>query len=240
MQYMQEDQAMKTSSGFLVGAFAVGLFCGLWVPQAAYAQKPKAVVVTGWNKNAKDKEWDDKTAAEAKKDLEDAGYEVELITEADKATAKAKITDPNTKAPVIIDHGATGEQKIGFKSAGGALETLLGSDVGDGPFNNIEIASIHACDQNQQSWKDKFPKADFHSWTGCVYASTILEWQKKKKYAAATSPQTQQTSIQTHPFLLDGQFLEEGSSGILFPLDPLSGNWQMAPALAAASTTISW
>lgn len=230
---------MKTPSRILLSALGIALFCGLWLPQAALAQNPKAVVITGWNENAKDKEWHDKIAEEAKKDLEAAGYDVEVITEADKDKAKEKITDANTKVLVVIDHGATGEQKVGFKSSGGALETLLGSDV-TGPFNNIQVATIHACDQNQQSWKDKFPNADFHTWTGCVYPSTELEWQKKKEYAPAQTPQTLQTSIETHPFLLDGKFLEEGTTGILFPENPLSGNWQMSSALAAAFGSLDY
>lgn len=210
------------------------LFALQMLPAAAVAaDKPKAVVMTGYNKGAADKAWDDKAAAEAKKDLEAAGYEVELISEASKATAIAKIKDPTTAAVVIIDHGGTGEEKIGMKNPDGSLETLLGSDLA-GTYDHIKIATLHACDQNQQSWRDKFPKSDFHSWTGCTYGSSILEWQKKKTYAAASAPVEKQSNIKLDPLLNGGgKFLDIGE-GVMAPVNPLSGNWEMRTDLADA------
>jgi hypothetical protein len=202
-------------------------------PTAVWAG-PKAVVVTGWNKNAKDKEWHDKIAAEAKKDLEAAGYEVTVITEATNAEFQAAVNDPNNKGLVYIDHGATDKEKVGLKDPNGKLETTQGSDFA-GDYSRYEIVTIHACDQNQQSWKDKFSDASFHSWDDCVYPSTELTWQTNNEYPDANSPDpNNRTSNGTDQSLLEGQFLEEGTSEILYPINPLSGNWPMSSSLAAA------
>jgi hypothetical protein len=144
----------------------------------------------------------------------------------------AKIKDTSTAAVWMIAHGAKGKQDMDMKKADGSADPLLGSDL-TGPFDHIKIATIHSCDQNQQSWKDKFPKSDFKSWDGCVLPSTIQAWQDSKKYEPAEAPKEKQETLNTHPLIEEGQFFLQPSD-TWAPNNALSGNWAMNPLLAQA------
>lgn len=206
-------------------------FAALALPGLAWS-KPKAVVITGKSNDADDKARDDKAAAEAKKDLEAAGYEVEVMDQPTKAAVVDKIKDTSTAAVWIIAHGAKGSEDMDMKKADGTADPLLGADLA-GTFDHIKIATIHSCDQNQQSWKDKFPKSDFKSWDGCVLPSTIQAWQDQKKYELAEAPKEKQETHNTHPLIEDGQFFQQPSN-TWAPNTGLSGNWPMNPVLTAA------
>lgn len=129
--------------------------------------KPIAYVVTGWNKDSDNKSTHDKIAAEAKKDLENAGYEVTVVTEATAEQFKYIVKESNAKALVFIDHGHKTKQKLAFKrpGPGNELEAVNGSDF-SGTYPNFDIVTIHACGQYKKSWMDKFPNAAFESWPG--------------------------------------------------------------------------
>jgi hypothetical protein len=195
--------------------------------------KPKAYVITGWNADAGDKKAHDEIAKEAKKDLEQAGYEVIVITEANAAQFKDAVNDPNAKALVFIDHGAKGKERVGLKAPNGDVETVNGEDLND-TYDNFDIVTIHACDQNQATWRNRFHDANFFAWTDSVYPSTELAWQKEKTYPDANNPQPGTGTITTDPNLTEGQFLEEGYSEVLAPTNPVAGNWPMDGRLASA------
>lgn len=197
---------------------------------AVLADGPKAYVMTGWNTSAADKADHEKIAAEAKKDLEAAGYKVTQILEATKAQVKDAIQDPAACAMVLIDHGTTGLARVRCKDNNGVAERVTAAQFG-GPFNNFKAVTIHACDQNQDGWKELFPNADFHSWTGSIYCSDELEWQKNKQYRAPNVPQAGESQGEIADDLEEGQF-PNASDGTVAPLGGLSGNWPMDPVLA--------
>ncbi|MBL8999958.1 MAG: hypothetical protein JNK25_02335 [Phycisphaerae bacterium] len=197
----------------------------------ALADGPKAYVMTGWNTSPGDKADHEKIAAEAKKDLENAGYKVTLIHEASKQQVKDAIQDPDARAMVLIDHGTKGRARVRCKDNNGVAERVTAEQFG-GPYNNMKAVTIHACDQDQQAWKDLFPNADFHSWTGDVYCVDELEWQKNKTYRRANEPQAGQSQGEVDEDLTHGQF-PEAADGTTAPLHGLSGNWPMDPALGA-------
>lgn len=192
--------------------------------------KPKAYVITGWNEGADDKAAHDAIADQAKKNLEAAGYDVTQITEATAEQIKNAIKDPAGQALVFIDHGATSEERIVGKK-NGAKDRVFGSDF-SGTFENYKAVTIHACGQNQESWKNKFPKADFFSWTGCTFTKDELAWEKNKKYADAQTPGgAKQEDIELSPLLTNGNFQDVDGDAV--PVDSLfGGNWLMDNALA--------
>lgn len=182
----------------------------------------------------------DAIADQAKKNLEAAGYEVTLITEGTAEQIKAAIKDPTGQALVFVDHGATSEERIVGKKDG-AKDRVFGTDF-TGTFENYKVVTLHACGQNQDTWKAKFPKADFFSWTGCSYTDDELAWEKNKKYKDAQTPGgPKQEDIELSPLLTSGNFkVVDGDS---VPVDPLfGGNWLMDLSLLPSlvvMTTIS-
>lgn len=208
--------------------FVVGISA---TPAWSADPKPKAYVITGWNNGGWDKAWDDWTAAEAKSDLENAGYEVTVIFEATGEQLKNAVKDSSAKALVFIDHGSEGMESLSVWNTDGTEDVVIGGEL-PGPYSNFDIVTIHACDQDQQSWKDKFPKANFHAWAGSVSGHSIYWWQLWNDYPAASNPTQGTTSITTHPVLTENQF-QETALGTLYSINSPSGNWQMATDLAA-------
>ncbi len=211
---------------YLVSGLAVSVSCVAW------ATGPKAYVITGYNKDADDKAWHDKIAAEAKSDLEAAGYKVTLITEGTKEQFKNAVADPDGKALVFIDHGTTGTARVRHKDGADGAAMRSTAEQFRGPFNNYKAVTIHACDQDQEAWKALFPNADFHSWGGCIYPSDELEWQKKKTYNRVTDPPQNDPPGAINGALQEDQFTTDG--GVQVPSGSISGNWPMSPPLAGA------
>jgi len=195
--------------------------------------KPKAYVITGWYDDKNDKSWHDAIAQESKKDLEKAGYEVVLITDANSKQFKDAVNDPNAKALVFIDHGTDGMERVCLRGASGNKERVAGNDL-NAVYHNFDIVTLHACDQNQPSWRNRFPDANFFAWTGSVYSSSELTWQKKKTYPDANAPQAGTSTVTPSSKLTKGKFIKDGASGIRYPINPLSGNWPMSRAQAMA------
>ncbi len=225
----------KVAFGFLLAVCV-----GISVPASAQQPKPKAYVITGWNASASNKKAHDAIADQAQKNLEAAGYAVTRITQGTADQIKAAMKDPDGQAMVFIDHGGVGAERIVGRKADGSKDRVYGSDFTTGPYNNYKVMTIHACDQSQQSWKDKFPKADFFSWKGCIYASDELAWEKNKKYSPATNPPSpSESDIEEHHLLIDGQF--DMTDGDAVPIDPeFNRNFLMEPGLAASFGNLSY
>jgi hypothetical protein len=163
----------------LLMAILVALLSGL--SSIAVADPPKAVVLTG------DVEGSEtacaNTAAEVESDFEDAGYNVSSDATATEAEAIAAISDPDVQAVCIISHGdpeirkgKPKEYREGVKMADG--EWLDASDFPpNNTFPNVKEVIIHACGQDQQSWRDLFPNAKFYSWQGSTKGFIIFWWQ---------------------------------------------------------------
>ncbi|MGE0481407.1 MAG: hypothetical protein AB7Q17_13140 [Phycisphaerae bacterium] len=208
----------------------IGFVLFAWLATAAaIADGPKAYVVTGYAKNDKDAADHQGLADEAESDLEAAGYKVTRVNRANKQQIKDAINDPDARALVFINHGASGSATVGGQGAEGAVELVTASQFG--VLDHYDIVTIHACDQCQEDWMDVFPDAEFHSWKGCIYVSDELAWQKDKVYPPATQPSTGSSTGDRHKDEEDGEFPEE-DQGLNVSHHSVAGNWPMDPGLA--------
>jgi hypothetical protein len=139
----------------------------------ACSGKPRAYVFIG-DTDGQGK-YDDNAAAEAESDFEKAGYEVITNTSATKQDFKDALKDPCARAIWFVGHGGGKSNDAGSELLVFTDDWIAGESVEANPC--LKSVTFHACAQNQQSWKDKFPNAKFYSWTGNTTGLFYFYWQ---------------------------------------------------------------
>lgn len=176
------------------------------------------------------------SANEAQSDYEDAGY---TIVRDDMATIQDfmdALADPDAMAIWFFGHGLydsvrgkKGKEKLTDPIEGIGLTdgSKLGTDV-PGTYPNLKNVTFHACGQDLQSWKDKFPNAEFNAWSRGVRAWEIWWWQFFKTYMSLGANTMSSTDSLNTPVINSrleqtGQFAELGNKFIC-DLAPVSNN----------------
>ena len=116
--------------------------------------------------------------------FEQAGYVAIADTDATVPEVVAALNDECTRALWIMGHAGYDPPKKdrNFRVGIGMTD---GRDITDllVPINpNLHEVVLHACGQDQQRWRNRFPGANFTSWTGSVWVIEIELWENVRNY----------------------------------------------------------
>lgn len=215
---------------FIVGG--IGFFSSLALADGS----PRAYVLIGYDEGGYTGDALSNAANLAKSDYENAGYTVIRINKATTADWRRALNDPKARAIWFAGHGVYNSQRswFGLEKLGDVKEGLVFTDgpkMGPtGPHPNIRQVTLHACGQDQKSWRNSFPNADFDSWSTSMRAWQVYWWQWGATYdrikdSSFPVPRLHETLEQANQF-----YNREGFW--VYDLDPVSNDYSI-PGVAS-------